>query len=237
MKENTDAIYKIPSPMEMFLFLEQNSCPYVKEALHDPNQIGEYTTTMGKAINFGIYSADLAYSSVYGDNQNTLTYFNTARKLASELGLYEGYGEEIAERIDQNLNSIDSLIDISAESYDVMTLTLEDQGLSDVLGFILAGGWTESLYLTFESMDHLDMNSPIIERIVDQQILLDNLLAYLKHNNNTVNNQNLVSKLEEVQEIFDNLYFNNENVPITKKQFVDLSNKVNELRKNVVGQL
>lgn len=227
--------YKIPSPLDLFQFLEQNGASFVKEAMNNPEKKATYLSRKTKSLNLGIYSADLAYSTVFSDFQQTLLYFSAAKTLATDLGLHEGFGEQMAERIDQNLTNVDSLINISADSYEEATLFLEDQGQTDILGLIVVGGWIESLYLSIQSVGRFNAQNPLIERIADQQILLENLMDYLKKY--TENNQILevVNQLEELQEIFDQLYYNDETTFITQEQFVAISNKTTEIRESFIN--
>lgn len=227
--------YRIPTPIDIFVLLQSQKAPFVGQALNNPENSVHYNTSLSKAVNFGIYATDLAYCSVFGDFQTSLIYYNAAKELAVPLGLYEGYGEQIANRINSNLNNVDSLIDISSESYYQITTFLEDQGMSDVLALIRFGCWIESLYLAIESVDQFDQSSPIIERIVDQQLLLDNLVGILKQNTYSENVNQVLEMLVDLQEIYDTLYSNSEEVRITKKQYVNIVNKVRELRINFVG--
>lgn len=232
--KNVGVNYKIPSPMEMFIFFKKIDSPFLYNKIHKANKYSEYMSVKAKAINFGIYTADLAYCSVFEDVQKTIEYFDVSRKLASSLGLDDGYGEKIANRINKNITNVDSLMDISADSYYSTKQFLEEQGYEYLLGLMLVGGWVEGLYLAIESVDGIDMSNPIVERIADQQVLLDNLLGYL-HNN--VNNKlilDVIKDLEPIQEEFDMLYFNDEETIITKKQFVDISNAVQSLRNKYI---
>lgn len=230
-----EVTYKIPSPIELFLFLKKSGSNYMVESLHEAQNHLNYQSSDKKAINFGIYAADLTYCTVYGDQQATIIYFDAAKKLASDLGLVQGFGEKIAHRIDENLSNVDSLIDITTDSYYTAMSFLEEQGQGELLGLILIGGWVEGLYLTIESVNELEMTNPVIERVADQQLLLDNLLAFLENNFEHKNNQKYIELLKEVQEEFDELYFNDENTIITKNQFVDIANKVKEIRKKLTS--
>ena len=233
--ETSGVNYKIPSPMEMFIFLEKSDAPFLTSTTHNIEKVNTYPSRKSQAINFGIYSADLAYCAVFGDFQQTLNYFNAAKTLANKLGLHEGFGETIALRIDENLNNIDSLMEISADSYFLANQFLENQGQTDLLGYILIGGWIEGLYLAIESVEGIDMKNPIIERIADQQVLLENLLGYLTNNQTSTNITEAISELEKLQQVFDELYFNDENTLITEKQFVDISNEVVALRNSFIN--
>ncbi len=233
--ERTGVNYRIPSPMEMFIFLKKADAPYLNYKTHKTNKCINYISKKEKAINFGIYSADLAYCSVFGDFQQTIIYFKTVKQLADNLGLHEGFGKKMATRIDKNLNSIDSLMEISADSYYKANMFMEEQGQTDIMCLMLVGGWIEGLYLAIESVNNANTNSPITERIADQQILLENLLEYLQNNQNSKDLSSIIQDLEQLQEVFDELYFNDENTIITKTQFANISNEVISLRNTYIN--
>jgi len=233
--ETSGVNYKIPSPMELFIFLQKTNSEFLSNKTHKVEKVNTYPSRKSQAINFGIYSADLAYCSVFGDFQQTLNYFTAAKTLANTLGLHEGFGDSIALRIDENLNNIDSLMEISADSYQLANQFLEDQGQTDILGLILVGGWIEGIYLAIESVNGSDMNNPVVERIADQQVLLENLMGYLNTNQSSKNISELMQELKKLQEAFDELYFNDENTIITEKQFVDISNEVKSLRNSFIN--
>src|SRR5690606_12301047 len=70
--EEEGVIYKIPSPIDIFVFLDANKAPFLKENMHNPSRHEDYLSRKSRALNLGIYSADLAYSAVYGDIQYAL---------------------------------------------------------------------------------------------------------------------------------------------------------------------
>lgn len=232
--EEEGVIYKIPSPIDIFVFLDANKAPFLKEYLHNPSRHQDYLSRKSRALNLGIYSADLAYSAVYGDVQHALLYFNAAKILASKLGLHEGYGEQMALRVDQNLNNLDSLIDITSDSYYQARQFLEDQEMTELMGIMVAGGWIESFFLAIKSVPNAQLTNPIVERIVDQQLLLENLIAQLKKYESDKAVAEIIIQLEELQAVFDKLYFNNAETPITREQFIQIANKVTDLRESFI---
>jgi hypothetical protein len=232
---NNGTIYKIPSPIELFQFMEQSGTGYNKDKLNNASQVDNYLSTYKKATNFGIYAADMAYCSVFGDYQETLLYFNATKKLAQELDLYNSFGEELANKINSNLVEVDSLIDISTQSYDDVTTYLEDQGMTDIQCLIVAGGWIESLYLCFSTNKNLKSNIEMSQRIVDQQILLENLINFLENNQHSTNVKNILAKLKDLQMEYDVLYTNNDKTIITQQQFANIANKVTEIRNEIVS--
>lgn len=232
--ESSAVNFKIPTPMEVFTYMKYNGAKYIQEAVNNPDNHKNYSTRKSKALNLGVYSADLAYCCIYEDYQNSITYFDVAKLLASELGLNQGYGNKMAERVNKNLNNIDSLTEIAASSYYEANLFLEDQGMSNLLGYILIGGWVETLHLGVEAVKLEPLQSPNYERIADQRFLLENLLAFLKTNSLETDASDLYTNLNDLSIIYDELNFNDENILITHKQFVDIANKATQIRNIII---
>lgn len=227
--------YRIPTPLDMFVLIKGQGAPFIEESLNSPLKLVQYNSSVSRSVNFGVYITDLAYCSVFGNFQGSLVYFNTAKEISINLGMYEGYGEEIATRINQNLNNVDSLIDISTDSYYQLTNFLNEQGMSDILALIMVGCWIESTYMAVESVDNFSSEDMIVERIADQRFLLENLIDLCKLNQESESIKIVLDKLLDVQEVYDNLYFNSDEVLITKAQYVEIANKIREVRQRFVG--
>ena len=54
---NKDNIaYKIPCPMELFIFIENNNIEYHSEILPNPDRCSQYIDNYSQSLNFGIYA-------------------------------------------------------------------------------------------------------------------------------------------------------------------------------------
>ncbi len=227
--------YKLPSPVELYLHLRAAHASTVVDKLHNSVFASNYMTDVTKSINFGIYASDLAYCTVFDNFQQTNEYFRVMKILAGQLGITEGYDNKMLKRLDKNLNNSDSLFQISSDTYWEVCSYLESNGKSNTLALILLGGWVESVYLAVNSVDTFDAEDEVVLRITEQSYLLENLLDYL----NTLSNDNktleYVEKLTELQYSFDKLFDNPDDVLITKKQFVDISEKIRDLRADLIS--
>lgn len=234
--ENNDNNFdniKIPSPVELYIFLWEDDVQFDARLLNPSEKAGSYVTTDQKAINFGIYSSDLAYCTVYGKNQETFNYFTTAKQIADDLGLMEGFDESFAKKIDENINNADSLYKFSTESYSMAVNYLEGIEQDNLLPFILTGAWLESLYIAINSIKTFSIENPTVMRVAEQQMILENLTDYFKTLDKDAQIQSLNDKLVELQTSYDKLYDNVEEI-MTEEQFKEISQKVNDLRNSYV---
>ncbi|MCK4661278.1 MAG: hypothetical protein KAT68_00320 [Bacteroidales bacterium] len=227
--------YKLPSPVELYAFLKDNNKNFQGNSINSVDKMSEYYTTTQKAVNFGVYASDMAYCIVFGKLQECFLYFSATKNLATELGITDGFGQIITDRIDKNLFNYDSLFQITSDSYWEACTFLEEQGKSNILSLIIAGGWIESLYISIKSVDEFSPDDKVVIRIAEQQILLENLLDFFNSLEEEEQINGIFEEFSELRDCFDELYDNPEDVIITKKQFSKISKKVNSIRKNIVS--
>ena len=63
---NDNVFYQMPTPNELFAVLKNNDAPFNKEILNDVSNTENYLTKSSKALNFGVFTADLAYATSQG---------------------------------------------------------------------------------------------------------------------------------------------------------------------------
>ncbi|NOZ46622.1 MAG: hypothetical protein GXO79_07540 [Chlorobi bacterium] len=227
--------YKMPSPVELFMFLKSNEIEYKPNSVSPVENITKYYTNASKAINFGIYASDLAYCTVFGMYQETFLYFSTTRTLATDLGFTSGFDELMVERINANLYNNDSLFQITNDSYADACNYLEESGKKDVLALILAGSWIESVHIIIQSIDTFSNESPIVIRLADQRFLLENLVNFFKSIDNNISTDKILDKLFDLQASFDLLYDNADNINMTKAQYDEITEKVEKIRTELIN--
>ncbi|MBI4646224.1 MAG: hypothetical protein HY738_06410 [Bacteroidia bacterium] len=229
-----NTIIKVPSPVELYLFMVEAKAPFNKEAMNPIENAKRYFTRASKSINLGIFASDLAYCTVFSRNQETFSYFSTAKGMADEMGLTEGFDEKIAKRINDNINKADSLYNITSSSYEAMTSYLENQKEGNILPFIFSGAWVESVHLAISSIDKFSENSELVQRVAEQRFVLQNILEYFRSIQKTEDMKKLEKGLKDIQICFDKLD-NNIDVIITKEQFEEIKTKVEQIRKEFIS--
>jgi hypothetical protein len=166
--------YGIPLPVELFTYMVKEEIPYNVDLLLSTHTKEKYAKETKQAMILGVYSADMAYCSSYGRQQEVLSYFSTASKIADRLDISEGFSFESIERIANNVQKADSLSAIAEEMYWRTCNYLDENEKNNILPFVVYGGWVESQYLTIASNDLKSTKDIIVEQ---KQGLL-NLIRY-----------------------------------------------------------
>jgi hypothetical protein len=179
--ENTiQQFFQLPSPVELFMFMWEDGAPFNAANLNAFDRADVYVETKAKALNLGVYSADLAYCTVYDKNKETMNLFSATKTLAEDLGLTEGFDQSILDRIDRNIENSDSLYHITSDSYSKTITFLQSQGQTKLLPYIIYGGWIESVYIATQTVKKYNPESEIAVRIADQGLLLENLIEFFQ---------------------------------------------------------
>ncbi len=231
--ENLTIVYKIPSPLEMFIRMQKHNVQFNIELPNKSTNATKYVTQYQQAVNMGVYASDMAYSCIIGNSQNTLEFFNLVKNLSVEIGLYDGVNKDIADRVLNNISETDTLLSVTSDSYHEVVNYIEEQGLMDMQCLVVGGAWIESIYLCLESIGHAGLNDNTIELVQDHQVLLENLVELLSQNKQSGNVAKLLAELQKIQEVYDVTYQNG-NKTLTDKQFANIVNCVADVRARII---
>ncbi len=257
---NTDKTFKfgnklfsIPSPFVASDLVKKISEDFNSDFLNPAENKINYTTTYAKALNLGVYTADLAYSNIYEQLSVTTKYIKVVRSLSSDLQILNSYTDKVIENFENNLNDKDSLNKIFTDAYRETDLYLSKNNREDVADLVITGAWVEGLYLMTKLAEE-NKNKELINRIGEQKYSLNNLLNLLKnHNLNTGKTKLLYEKLFDLNNEFRKIdiqynYVNKIVAPAEKKTVIisettitvspeilkNIKNKTAETRKLIV---
>jgi hypothetical protein len=195
--------YQVPTPNELFAVLKNAEVAYNRENLNDISNVNKYETKASKALNFGVYTADLAYITSLGQMDDASKFFETIRNLSKDLEIENAVDEVILKRLQSNLenSNADSLFYLSNETYYNAYSYLEENDRRDVLAMIVVGGWIEGLNIILNLEPYSD-GSEVCQRIADQKLTLENLMIFTS----TIENDQLseiVGELSAIEEVFN----------------------------------
>ena len=255
---NDNMFYQVPTPNELFAVLKNSDAPFNKEILNDVSNSVNYLTKYSKALNFGVYTADLAYVTSQGSLEHAASLFEAVKNLSKDLEIENAIDKIIFERLKKSLDNsnLDSLFYLSNETYYSAFSYLKENNRQDILGLIAVGGWIEGLNIIL-NLEPYSQNSEICQVIADQKLTLENLLIFVSdiENDKFLDLLNDLSKVEEIynQEFenfndesndVDDVNSTNENgvivfaggssLTIRKSQFDQLKTMIMDLRTSII---
>ena len=204
IEKTQKVFYTIPSPYETALIFESSGVTYNSGILNPVDNVKKYTTKDKQALNFGVYGADLSYSNIFDQSQQSMFYMNCAKKMADELGITSAFDAETIERIERNINNKDSLMSIINDSYWIADSHLKENQQEYLSALSIAGGWIEGMYLGSAGLKKEKPSEAIMNTIANQKYAIENLISLLELYNQDETKQ-LREKLIPIKSGFDKI--------------------------------
>lgn len=246
-------LFSIPSPYQVAILIKQMNFEYNKEYLNPYNRSHSYITNFKKALNLGVYGANLGYLTMYEQSSESVQYFSVIKILMQEMNIESTFNKDLFKRIETNIGNKDSMLNLVSRSYRDVDQYLKDNNRNEVGVLILTGGWIESLYL-MTNLAAAKKNDELLRRIGEQKYPLDNLIKILSpYYNVSEEYAVLIDGLIDLAYEFDGVDINYTFVPPTveadkklttinskselvmsEQQLKTISEKIAEIRKKIV---
>ncbi|MBN2893452.1 MAG: hypothetical protein JXL97_16380 [Bacteroidales bacterium] len=201
--------YSIPLPIDLFKFLGENGC-FQPDVMSNLSIKDRYYTQVQSAMNLGIYTADLAYCTIFENGQNAMAYSDAASYFANKLSIEDAYGRPFVERLERNVDNIDSIKIITNEAYTKACNYLDKKGVYNVLPFVIYGAWIESLYLIINSDSDDELIIETKQKIIDEYSVIGKIITYMYDVQietsayyYNAEMKVLISNLDELKELFE----------------------------------
>lgn len=202
----SNTLFSIPSPYQIAFLVKNMDVPFNKEFLNPTNRSSNYTNNYKKALNLGVYGADLGYLNIYEQTPDAISYFSAIKSLSDELDILSSFTEEMVDRVENNMSNKDSLLYIISNTYRSADTYLKENNREDIGVLILAGGWIESLNFMCSIAAENPTHSEIVTRIGEQKHPLDNLIKILSpYYNKTDEYTGLIDGLIDLAYEFDGI--------------------------------
>lgn len=211
--------YALPSPIETAMLLKRAGTEYNSDFLNSTDKVSLYTTSRLKALNFGVYGADLSYASLFSQNQDVIQFMAATKQLADDLGIMGFVDADIVERLEKNVTNRDSSMEIISDGFTNSNTYLKESGRPEIAALILAGGWIEGLYIATTLAKHSPNNNELIDRIIDQKLSLNTMLSLLAEYEDNADVEYAIGLVNEIKVIYDQVQVVTSKVePVTNQE-------------------
>ncbi|MHB8260245.1 MAG: hypothetical protein ACYDCN_05565 [Bacteroidia bacterium] len=220
----------IPGPNELSELITLSNLDYDASLLNDPEALKKYTSDNFKAINLGLYGADMVYTNVYEQSQESMLYLKCVNKLCTSLGVTGAFDEKTAERLENNKENRDSLLNIVSQSFKSADKFLRDNQRAGTSSLMVAGGWIEGLYLSGKVAEKAKTKK-IIEKMSKQKQSLQDLIALVENAKVTGDATFVLDGLKDLNTSYEKIP---ENTTMTDEMLAEINTKVFQLRAKLI---
>ena len=246
--------YSMPSPLETAMLVRSAGAIYNEDLLNSLDNVGNYTTNRSMALNLGIYTCDLSFASLYDQTQTSISYLSAAKKMADGLGILDAINEETLERLEENVNNREVIMDIISETFMNSSAYLQENNRQALSSIVLVGGWVEGLYLAIKLVDQDSFEgNKLVDRIVDQKLSLNIVMKLLEDHKNNPDVADIINDMNQLKAIYDKISITTSEIKtsfdeetqittlesttknnFTLEIFIELSTKVESLRETYI---
>jgi hypothetical protein len=224
-----DALYPLPTPFEITKMLNDIGATYLSKNLNSPGNVDKYITEQSKALNIGIYAADLVYASTYQQQQDIQTYLGAIKKLADDLGIAYDYSLLLSDEYKARFENKDSLITIVTNTIFSTYQYLDRNSNPDLAVSMVTGTWVELMYLATQISENSYNYSGLVEIIAGQKVAYLKVLDLLAARSSNPQIMELEAKLSILKPAFDKV-----DTGLSEKDYLTILNTIKEVRKGLI---
>jgi hypothetical protein len=196
----------LPSPLESAMLIKSAGARFDDALLNPIGNVNSYVTNKSMALNLGIYTCDLSFASLYEQTQLIINYMNAAKKMADGLGILKAIEQSTIDRLEENINNSEVIMEIVSETFMNSNSYLEENGQPAIAAMVLVGGWFEGLYISTQLVDMNDFNgNKLVGRIIDQKLSIGILVSLLESSKGNPAVDELIVMVNKLKVVFDKI--------------------------------
>lgn len=198
-----EVLYPLPGPFEMTKMLNDIGVTYSSKTLNSASKVEKYITEQSKAVNLGIYGADLAYASTYQQQQDIQNYLNAIKTLADQLGVTYDFAKLLSDEYKTKLENKDSLTSIVTNTiYDTYQY-LDQKSNPDLAVNMVAGMWIELMHIATNISENSYNFTGMVDIISKQKTSYEKVMSLLTERNADPAIKDLETKLQVLKPVYD----------------------------------
>ncbi len=226
IKEN---VYPLPTSAQIIKLLTDLEVGYQIGITNRVENVKKYFSSQRRAINLGVYGADLSYVTLYNMPQEIIDYLNAIRSLTNELNMSRIYNEEIYDSIKSNEDDKEKLVDILTDTFNETYKYLSDNNQQTLALLVVGGAWVEGMYLTTNISEAAYNISTISGVLLEQKASFDRYLEITEPYMSDPGISEFVKTLEPIRTIYAGL-----STSLTEKNIADIKKAIEDIRTKMI---
>jgi len=222
-------VYPLPTSAEVIKMLSELEVGYILGIANPVANARKYLTSSTKAVNMGVFGADLSYATLYNIQQEVLNYLDAIRSLANELNMSKIYDETLYDRIQKNFDNRDELVNILTEAFNNTYAYLSENDQQNLALLVVGGAWVEGMYLTTHVSEAAYQVAGISKVLIEQKESFDLFLDITQPYLDDPNVKEFIDKLEPIRKVYSGL-----TTSLTNQNIIDITKAIESIRSQLV---
>ena len=243
--ESPDEDYHLPSPLQVASIFKKSGLEFNSDAPNNVGNVSNYTDELKQMLNFGVYSADMAYCVLNEQANEGKKYLTVITELAGDIGMEAVFeNEDLMTRFDANMENKDSIEILMIDIHERTENYMEENDMQHTSAIHFAGAWTEGMYLGVYDYEHNPGKEGVGSQLTEQMAILGNIIKGLKDPRNSGTDLGwVIQDLEKIQNTFNgfesvNSFYEDESaeeLSLKESEMDELGGLIKELRAKIIA--
>ncbi|MBL4707905.1 MAG: hypothetical protein JKY48_05625 [Flavobacteriales bacterium] len=239
--EESIADFILPSPIQIAAIFNRAGLVYEGGLANPVSNVSNYNTKTAKYLNFGVYSADLAYAVLNSQQQASIDYINVVRTISDEIGMPSIFGSgALLKSFEKNIDNQDSILKILTTIKSRTDDYLTESGDESKEAIFFSAAWVEGMYLGAKSAKN---TAEITPRIIEQMTILQNIINAVKMQKDpSIDLKFLVEGLQNIKKTFEGFEETQDlenkdidSIHLTVEEIMALNESISALRTKIIN--
>jgi hypothetical protein len=222
-------VYPLPTSASVIKMLTELQVGYIIGISNPVENSKKYFSSSTRAINLGVFGADLSYATLYNIQQEVINYLDAIRSLSNELNMSKIYNEDLYTKIKQNYDNRDELVKILTSAFNDTYAYLSENEQQPLALLVVGGAWVEGMYLTTHISEAAYQVAGISKVLLDQKKSFELFLEITKPYINDPSVGDFVKLLDPVKKVYDGL-----GTSLTEQNIKDITKVIVGIREQIV---
>jgi len=222
-------VYPLPTSAEVIKMLTDLEVGFIIGISNPVENVKKYFSSTTRALNLGVYGADLSYATLYNMQQEVINNMSAIRSLANELNMSKIYNEELYEKIKQNFDNRDQLVSILTSAFNDTYAYLSENDQQPLALLVVGGAWVEGMYLTTHVSEAAYQVPDIARVLLEQKKSFELYMEITQPYMNDASVSDFVKLLEPVKKVYAGF-----GTSLTEQNIKDITVAITSVREKVV---
>ncbi len=228
-KQIESNVYPLPTSAEVIKMLTDLEVGFIIGISNPVDNVKKYFSSTTRAVNLGVYGADLSYATLYNMQQEVINNMSAIRSLANELNMSKIYNEELYDKIKQNFDNRDQLVSILTTAFNDTYAYLADNDQQPLALLVVGGAWVEGMYLTTHVSEAAYQVAGISKVLLEQKKSFDLFLEITQPYMNDASVSDFVKQLEPIKTVYAGI-----GTSLSEQNIKDITAAISTVRAKVV---
>lgn len=222
-------LFPLPEPMNVYKMLENIDAKYVGNILNPVQSLDKYTMSDAKAVNLGIYAADLSYATIYDKKEDVDAYSQVLKSMIDDLGIKVDYQSLTSQENRKKLANTDSLAKVTTQVFYNVYDFLYKESDPAYAALMANGYYVEGLFIATHLMKETYNSFEMLKIVCQQEQPLGEIIKLNEKFSNNQSIQTLQVSLKKLK-----AYYESTKGSINQQQLDEIAKSIEAIRNSLI---